>query len=288
MGTDLLSEICRSFVPGLPCQHPGFIGPLCTRCGRDKLECGDPPTTPFSYIEPGLTLTMPEIDRLRNVNLKTLIGRKKLHLVLDLDNSLVHSTLSRNLTLEERDHLINKYATKGLLSEVCDGVMVVKLRPGAREFLEKASAMFDLSVFTKGRRDYAEEVARVLDPDGSRFGQCRWRIMSREDCFMGTQKRLDVVLAHDRVVLIVDDNEEVWADDNKGNLIKIAPYRFFSPRKNLSEAVKCGCRFEDNEAKEEGEFARVLNTLKEVHGTFYEDSFMVEYGHVRHLLKKVM
>ena len=116
MGIDLLmSEISYSFLPGFPCQHPEFIEALCTRCGRHKLNCGDPPTRPFSYIEPGFTLTMPEINCLRD---KTLIHHKKLHLVLDLDNTLVHSTLFRNLTLADRDHLMEKYASKGLLSEV--------------------------------------------------------------------------------------------------------------------------------------------------------------------------
>jgi len=287
-GMDFLFEklICPSLVPalGLPCPHPGFIESLCIVCGKPEPECGGPLTIPFAYIEPGLSLTVPEIIRLRDANLRTLIRRKKLHLVLDLDHTLLHSTLLDNLTLEQAQQL----KTKASLLRASDGERVVKIRPGACEFLEKASAMFDLSIFTMGVWWYAREMADLLDPEGFLFGG---RVISREDCLIAKQKTLDVVLAHDRVVLIVDDSEEVWGDNHKDNLIKIEPYKFFmkndTPQVDLDllGEVKSVSRFRD---EEDEELIRVLRTLTEVYNGFYGDDYELEnYGDVREVLKRV-
>ena len=42
--------------------------------------------------------------------------------------------------------------------------MWTKLRPGVREFLEAARGLFDLHIYTMGDREYAGEMARLLDP----------------------------------------------------------------------------------------------------------------------------
>ena len=43
----------------------------------------------------------------------------------------------------------------------------VKLRPGAEAFIAGAAPLFEIGVYTHGTRVYAEECARLLDPDGS-------------------------------------------------------------------------------------------------------------------------
>jgi len=91
--------------------------------------------------------------------------------------------------------------------------------------------MFDLSVFTKGSRDYAEAVAYVLDPEGLQFGQGWWRVMSREDCFMGRQKRLDVVLAPDGVVLIVGDKKRSGLTITRITSLRLRPIGSFCYRR---------------------------------------------------------
>eukprot|EP00894_Picocystis_sp_ML_P002461 jgi/Pico_ML_1/52978/g3604.t1 len=39
-----------------------------------------------------------------------------------------------------------------------------KIRPGAYEFLEQTSKLFDLHVYTMGHKLYAAEMAKLLDP----------------------------------------------------------------------------------------------------------------------------
>ena len=104
---------------------------------------------------------------------------------------------------------------------------------------------------------------------------------------MPKQKTLDVVLAHERVVLIVDDTEEVWGHSHKDNLIKIAPYNFFirtdTPQVDLDllGEVKSVSRFTDDEDEEDEELIRVLRTLTEVYNGFYGNDYELEnYGDV--------
>lgn len=49
----------------------------------------------------GLRLANQEIVRLRNVDMKNLLNRKRLYLILDLDHTLLNSTLLFHMTSEE-------------------------------------------------------------------------------------------------------------------------------------------------------------------------------------------
>ncbi|XP_074314969.1 RNA polymerase II C-terminal domain phosphatase-like 4 [Silene latifolia] len=211
------------------------------------------------------SLSVDSIRRIRDLNLQFLMHRKKLHLVLDLDNTLIHAINANN-------NKSTDIAKHDDIYEILKGEMLVKLRPGARDFLRQVSKMFDLSIYTMADQPYAREIAKILEePDTVRFT----KVISKEDCTKTYRKGLDVVLSHQRVVLIVDDLDTVWEVEDRDNLIKIQPYTFFH-RTGFSD-------YDD-------ELARVLGLLKAVHAKFFE----VEEAHshddkdVRHLLKKVM
>ncbi|XP_027368780.1 RNA polymerase II C-terminal domain phosphatase-like 4 [Abrus precatorius] len=87
------------------CTHPGSFGNMCIRCGQ-KLD-GESGVT-FGYIHKGLRLHDEEISRLRDTDMKSLLCRKKLYLVLDLDHTLLNSTHLAHLSSEELDLLNQK------------------------------------------------------------------------------------------------------------------------------------------------------------------------------------
>lgn len=84
--------------------------------------------------------------------------------------------------------------------------MMTKLRPFVHTFLEEASSMFELYIYTMGERPYALEMAKLLDPRDKYFHS---RIIAQGDCTQKHQKGLDIVMGHESTVLILDDTEAV-------------------------------------------------------------------------------
>lgn len=175
----------------------------------------------FGYLHKGLVLNVDEIDRLRNENTKNLLlNDKKLHLVLDLDHTLLNSTSLDHMSSKE-EYLKSQTQSYHSLQHVhildTPGTqMMCKLRPYVRTFLMQASQMFELSIYTMGNRSYALEMANLLDPGNKIF---RGRVISRSESTEEDRKGLDVLLARDSAVLILDDTKDVWTNDNHDNVI---------------------------------------------------------------------
>ncbi|XP_021747626.1 RNA polymerase II C-terminal domain phosphatase-like 4 [Chenopodium quinoa] len=239
------------------CFHPSFLDKKCTLCNLPIIACGNGLiTTPLSYIHPNLALTLEEVDRVRDDNLRHLLQSKKLHLVLDLDHTLIDSRLTKNVTLEEKQRLTCTKDVYNMLS-----CRYVKLRPGVREFIKQVSSMFDLSIYTMADKVYAQEVRGLLESKAG-FPRLSW-VIAKQDCTKYRQKRMDVVLSHERVVLIVDDTKNIWGDFCTENLVKINRYEFFPIKEQQEEEI-------------DTELARVFGVLKMVHDKFYDVDFEVE------------
>lgn len=73
-------------------------------------------------------------------------------------------------------------------------------------FLEEASNLFELYIYTMGSRRYALEMAKLLDPRENYFHS---RIITRSDCTRKNQKSLDIFLGRESRVLTLDDKEAV-------------------------------------------------------------------------------
>nr|XP_025681886.1 RNA polymerase II C-terminal domain phosphatase-like 4 isoform X2 [Arachis hypogaea] len=193
------------------CTHPGSFGDMCIRCGQ-KLD-GESGVT-FGYIHKGLRLHDEEISRLRNTDVKNLLIRKKLYLILDLDHTLLNSTHLAHLNSEEL-HLISQAdslgdVSKGSLFKLDKMHMMTKLRPFVRTFLKEASEMFEMYIYTMGDRPYALEMAKLLDPLGEYFNA---KVISRDDGTQKHQKGLDIVLGQESAVVILDDTEHELKED---------------------------------------------------------------------------
>ncbi|CAM9970271.1 unnamed protein product [Choristocarpus tenellus] len=88
-----------------------------------------------------------------------LMSSRKLALVLDLDNTLLHCT----------DHP----EAPRLIAPGTEGMHVlrlpdqprdyhIKLRPGLRWFLKRAAANFEMTIYTAGTSQYAEAVSENM------------------------------------------------------------------------------------------------------------------------------
>lgn len=219
------------------CSHPTFLDGRCEICRQVDAHSFFS-AVPLEYITKGLRMSSEEIDRRRASELKNLLSKKKLYLVLDLDHTLLHNISSLG---------------------------IVKLRPFVHKFLKETSRLFELCIYTMGARPRANKMAQILDPDKRYFD---FRIISREDCTVKNKKGLDVVLADESVVVIVDDTESVW-DKHKSNLIPIDAYHY-SP---------------EYKTKPDDALVRTLEILKNVHKRFFDDPAMK--NDVRNVLREI-
>ncbi|XP_074303337.1 RNA polymerase II C-terminal domain phosphatase-like 4 [Silene latifolia] len=221
------------------------------------------------------------VKEARDDNLRSLIARKKLHLVLDLDHTLLHTVTLNELTPSDRECLRHRsrrnWLKEGKLFMIKDNFLV-KPRPNVHTFLKEASTMFDLSVFTLGTKGYATKAVEILDPNGLYISPSN--VFSVEDCKRPMIKGLDVMNLNERVSLIVDDIKRVWVDHPK-NVIEIEPYLFFevksnSKRTNMKHA---GLQMGGDESEKYGELARVLRELKKIHIAFFDNTEASQVGY---------
>lgn len=135
----------------------------------------------------------------------------KLTVVLDLDETLVHSVF-------EHDPLaIEKMETSGLAN------FWTQKRPYLDDFLSEASKKYELIVYTAGSEDYAKVVLNFLDPHQSIF---RYTLF-RQHCFQLSPSQFvkDLrILNRDlsRVVLVDDSLHSFWFQCENG--VPIVPF----------------------------------------------------------------
>ncbi|XP_065913810.1 RNA polymerase II subunit A C-terminal domain phosphatase-like isoform X2 [Dysidea avara] len=211
------------------CMHSIVVHDMCADCGANLRkyegaygELTQPVTAQVSMIHsiPGIRVSQEEAERLARQDQLRLLRGRKLALIVDLDQTLIHTAVSPGIegglpdvhrfTLPEHPHMT--YHTR--------------LRPHVRDFLEKVSKLYELHISTMGCRSYADKIAGIIDPEKRYFSS---RVISRDECVDPTSKVLrlrSVFPCGDRMVAIIDDREDVWC--RAPNLIHVKPYMFFS------------------------------------------------------------
>lgn len=152
--------------------------------------------------------------------------------MVDLDQTIIHATVDPTVGEWKSDPFcVNHESVKDVqafkLDEDVSGGRgtwyYVKMRPGLKEFLEHISKLFELHIYTMGTRAYAMSVKKIVDPDGTLFGE---RVLSRDESGSMTQKSLKRLFPVDtKMVVIIDDRGDVWKWND--NLVKVRPYDFF-------------------------------------------------------------
>ncbi|XP_017984362.1 PREDICTED: RNA polymerase II C-terminal domain phosphatase-like 4 [Theobroma cacao] len=229
------------------CEHPAVVNGVCNDCCQTIEEDGNYGLD-FSYLHMGLRLSRGEIDRLRCLETERLFSQKKLHLVLDIDNTLIHSF---------RSEAFSKLGVPKYDMQEVDGIFV-KLRPLVSDFLERASTMFEMHLYTLGSRSYAKKMAKILDPQDKYFDH---RIISRDES-PGLVKTLDLVLGMESSILILDDNDEVWPNHER-NLILMKEFLF------------TGKKTDENEMNTP--LNDILKALSAIHTAFFDDNIQATF-----------
>ncbi|KAM1191340.1 hypothetical protein PS2_011646 [Malus domestica] len=222
---------------------------------------------------------------------KKMFAARKLCLVLDLDHTLlnsakfievdpVHDEILRKKEEQDREkpqrHLF-RFHHMG---------MWTKLRPGVWNFLERASQLFELHLYTMGNKLYATEMAKVLDPTGVLFAG---RVISRgddgdpDDGDAPKSKDLEGVLGMESAVVIIDDSVRVWPH-NKMNLIVVERYTYFPcSRRQFGLLGPSLLEIDHDERQEDGTLASSLSVIEKMHQIFFSHPSLDE-ADVRNIL----
>ena len=180
-----------------------------------------------------LTVSQDEAARVDDEAKRRLLGSKKLSLVVDLDQTIIHATVDPTVAEWQQDaenpnHDAVKDVRSFVLKDEGPGSKggcwyYIKLRPGLTEFLQNVAKLYELHIYTMGTRQYAKNIAEIIDPAHKIFGD---RILSRDESGSMTAKNLHRLFPVDtKMVVIIDDRGDVWKWSP--NLIKVTPYDFF-------------------------------------------------------------
>ncbi|WOL01759.1 RNA polymerase II C-terminal domain phosphatase-like 3 [Canna indica] len=208
-----------------------------------------------------------------------MFAARKLCLVLDLDHTLLNSAKfvevdpNHEEILRRKEEQDREMPQRHLFRFQHMG-MWTKLRPGIWNFLEKASKLYELHLYTMGNKLYATEMAKVLDPTGTLFSG---RVISKgddTDSLDGEErvpksKDLDGVLGMESAVVIIDDSLRVWPH-NKLNLIVVERYTYFpSSRRQFGLLGPSLLEIDHDERPEAGTLASILGVIERIHQNFF-------------------
>ncbi|KAL1869109.1 CTD phosphatase Fcp1 [Diaporthe australafricana] len=225
------------------CIHDNQYGGMCLICGKPTDEIDfyttqlDTARAPVQMIHDNVKLTV-SLDRAAETELlqqKRLLEHRKLSLVVDLDQTIIHACIdptvgewqndpsnpNHDAVKDVQSFQLNDDSLRGMASG-CS--YYIKMRPNLRQFLANIAKLYELHVYTMGTRAYAMNIARIVDPDKKLFGD---RIISRDENGNMTAKSLQRLFpVSTNMVVVIDDRADVWPN-NRRNLIKVVPYDFF-------------------------------------------------------------
>lgn len=208
---------------------------------------------------------------------KKMFAARKLCLVLDLDHTLLNSAKfievepMHDEILRKKEEQDREKPQRHLFRFPHMG-MWTKLRPGIWNFLEKASKLYELHLYTMGNKLYATEMAKVLDPKGVLFAG---RVISKGDDGdvvdgeVPKSKDMEGVLGMDSAVVIIDDSIRVWPH-NKHNLIVVERYMYFPcSRRQFGLFGPSLLELDRDERPEDGTLASCLSVIERIHQIFF-------------------
>ncbi|KAI8323876.1 hypothetical protein GQ54DRAFT_257458, partial [Martensiomyces pterosporus] len=237
---DALLEITQ------PCGHDVVFNGLCSICGKDMTASGysganlSRANINMSHDAKGLRVSYQVATRLESETMQRLWKARKLSLIIDLDQTIIHAFATQDPNFET--WLVENYDSPHHTNDDDIGSFVlpdsplryyIKLRPALREFLEKISKLYEMHIYTMGTRHYAEAVAATIDPERRYFKE---RILSRDESGSMTHKTLRRLFPCDTsMVVALDDRADVWMWSP--NLIKVQPYQFFSGVGDINQGM---------------------------------------------------
>lgn len=253
-------EVSKNYGPVLvvtePCKHGLQIAGMCANCGKDMTEvdylsnaASERAKIKMDHSGEGPLMSVEEAVRIERENTDHLLRNRKLSLIVDLDQTILHATVdptvgewmkakqssesgSTTPPLESANWPALDDVVQFQLGDDHHGSSIphpsspwyyIKPRPGLTRFMNDLSRLYEMHVYTMGTRSYANAVCAALDPTGKWFSS---RILTRSESGSDRFKNLKRLFPSDQsMVAIIDDRADVW--DWSPNLVKVIAFDFF-------------------------------------------------------------
>jgi RNA polymerase II subunit A-like phosphatase len=190
-------------------------------------------TVNLTHDNTALLVSHNEAVRAEEDTKKRLLNSKKLTLIVDLDQTVIHTTCERTVAEWQADPENPNYdAVKDVqgfqladdnVSNVAANWYYVKMRPGLKAFFDSMSKLYEMHVYTMATRSYAQAIMKIIDPDRKYFGD---RILSRDENYTDKLKNLTrLFYQNTAMVVIIDDRADVW--QYSPHLVRVPVFNFF-------------------------------------------------------------
>ena len=126
---------------------------------------------PIIHTVPQLRVSKTEAQQIAGRDEGRLLQQRKLVLIVDLDQTLIHTTVDPSIEPGLKD-------VYGFKLPGYPHFYHCRLRPAAKDFVCNVSEKYEMHVFTLGGRDYAHTIAGILDPEEKFFAR---RVLSRDE-----------------------------------------------------------------------------------------------------------
>lgn len=250
------------------CVHPIVYDGLCAICGLEVEKGGEQ----IGHSRE-ISISKDEIEKVEKEERNRLIKDNRLILVVDLDQTIIH------VSITPPKEKTNNVLTFNLPELNGNRTYYLHLRPGLDKFLERMNELYEMHIYTMATKPYARAICEIIDPTGRLFGD---RLMSRDES--GLKKNLKRLFRKNiDMVVVLDDRGDVW--DWCDQLVKVRPYVYF---KNVGDInLQPGMKEHINgEMIDDDEKDKELQTLTN-HLSFVNKNWFQNKGSTGEIIKKI-
>mmetsp|Transcript_509 Transcript_509/g.1048 ORF Transcript_509/g.1048 Transcript_509/m.1048 type:complete len:530 (-) Transcript_509:372-1961(-) len=263
------------------CAHPVVFGALCTSCGaKVSAKRGHVELAPSIFNE-GYSVQV-SAEKAKIEAEKAQANKYKynrLHLVLDLDHTILHCEVTHpqdalfiqyfpDLVTPQWKGVPKPFAQSTVNPDVyCfqlpndpSRLYLLRLRPGARRFLQEYIDRFEIHVYTAAMAVYADVVVQIIDSQGVLIGKntvAKEIFIDEHNAVMKNKELGRVFPLDSSLAVAVDDLPLQWTE--RESVIAIAPY-----------SMQSTTSYRDAEARNvaDGGLQGVIDVLAALHKDF--------------------
>ena len=266
------------------CPHETFYYNCCIKCGFMKNKEYDLQNKDrFSFNE--FSYSKGKAESIEKQQIETYLKQQKLIILLDLDNTIIHSYSSPSPLIRIPDAEIKKlldlykiyFAKVPIKNQLNRNEnILVKFRPFLKTFLKNIQNKYEIYIYTHGTKEYATGIIQYInlnfEPNSLSTRRMIYRVLD-DNGNPKIKSIKEVFPTQEKMILIIDDRINVW-EQSGGNLICIYPYKFFNENILINNNQSDKKKDINKEHYLKNEYDNVLfcitNLLLCIHRKFYE------------------